>query len=54
MYPKTLNGAYDLLESYGTSWDIHPRSKYNTPKESNEKEVPKSKEEEMQGMQFNQ
>ena len=48
--PKILNGAYDLLERYGTSRDIHPRSKYKNPKESKEKEVPKSEEEEMQGM----
>ena len=50
VYPKTLNGAYDLRESHGTSRDIHPRSKYKNPKESKEKEVPKSEEEEMQGM----
>ena len=51
---KTLNSAYDLLEIYGTSRNIQPQRKYKSPKDSDEREETKGKEEELQVMQFNQ
>ena len=53
VYPKTLNGAYDLLENHSASRNLHPRRKY-TPKEKDEDKNVKLEDEELQGMQFAQ
>ena len=53
VYPKTLNGAYDLLENHSASRNLQPRRKH-TPKDKDEDRNVKGEEEELQGMQFAQ
>lgn len=56
VYPKTLNGAYNLLENHNSSRNLHSwcKLKISKNKKEQDKAIIKCEDEDMQGIQFTQ